>query len=87
MRKTITLHVHHAFFVHFFDVLAQIDSNWPNFKFTWGRERPGDKFYHLCLNCGAVDSLLLTNRSTWDNREIVWKDIKSIFMDVAVFES
>ena len=33
------------------------DVKWTNFKFTWGRERPGDKFYHLCLNSGAVHSL------------------------------
>ena len=23
---------------------------WQNFKFTWEKERQGDKFYHLCLN-------------------------------------
>ena len=27
---------------------------WPNFKFTWERERQGDKFYHLCPNFERV---------------------------------
>ena len=30
---------------------------WP--KFTWERERQGDKFYHLCQNSDAVPSLQL----------------------------
>ena len=30
---------------------------WP--KFTWERERQGDRFYHLCQNAGAVPSLQL----------------------------
>ena len=32
---------------------------WPNFKFSWERERQGDKFHHLCLNSGAFPSLQL----------------------------
>ena len=32
---------------------------WPNFKFSWERERQGDKFHHLCLNSGAFLSLQL----------------------------
>ena len=49
------------FFVHFFTVPAQLRRKikWPNFKFTWERERRGDEFYHLCLNSGAVPSLQL----------------------------
>ena len=34
----------------------------PNFKFTWERERQGDKFYHLCQNSGAVPSLQLQTK-------------------------
>ena len=31
--------------------LHNYDVKWPNFNFFfWGRERQGDKFYHLCLN-------------------------------------
>jgi len=54
MSKTTTLHVNHALLsLHNYDV------KWPNLKFTWERERQGDKFYHLCLNSGAVSSLQL----------------------------
>ena len=52
------------------------------------RERPGDKFYHFCLNSSLVDSLLLSNRTTWDNRKISLKGYKVYFFaNVAVFES
>ena len=27
--------------------LHNYDVKWPNFKFTWERERQGDEFYHL----------------------------------------
>ena len=64
MNKTTTLHVHHAFFVHFFAVLNYYDVKWPKFKFTWERERQGDKFYHLCLSSGAVPSLQLQSKFT-----------------------
>ena len=61
MSKTETLRVHLRFFVHFFTVPAQLrrEIKWLNFKFTWERERRVDKFYHLCLNSGAVPSLQL----------------------------
>ena len=62
------------------------DVKWPNFKFFWGWERQGDKFYHLCLNLGMaplfssnINSLLLSIWATWDNREMLWKDAEYIF--------
>ena len=59
MSKTTTVHVHHAFLYISSLSLRNYDVKWPNFKFTWHRERQGDKFYHLCLNSGAVPSLQL----------------------------
>ena len=56
MSKTTTLHVRHAFLYISLLSLHNYDVKWPNFKFTWERERQGDKFYHLCLNSGAVPS-------------------------------
>ena len=58
MSKTTTLHVHHPFLYVSLQSLHNYDVKWPNFKFTWERERQGDKFYHLCLNSGAVDPSL-----------------------------
>ena len=84
--KTTTLHVHHAFLFISLPSQHDYDVKWLNFKFFWGRERQGDKFYHLCLNSDAaplfssnINSLLLSNWTTWDNREMVWKDAESIF--------
>ena len=59
MSKTTTLHVHHAFL--YISLLSPHNwyVKWLNFKFTWERERQGDKFYNLCLNSGAVPSLQL----------------------------
>ena len=59
IRKTTTLHVQHAFLYISLLSLHNYDVKWPNFKITWERERPGDKFYHLCLTSGAVPSLQL----------------------------
>ena len=59
MSKTTTLHVHHAFLYISLLSLHNYDVKWPNFKFTLERERQADKFYHLCLNLGAVPSLHL----------------------------
>ena len=56
MSKTTTLHVHHAFLYISLLSLHNNDVKWPHFKFTWVRERQGDKFYHLCLNSGAARS-------------------------------
>ena len=50
MSKTTTLHVHHAFLYISLPSLHNYDVKWPNFKFTWERERQGDKFYHLCMS-------------------------------------
>ena len=76
MTKKTTLHVHHAFLYISLLSLHNYDVNLTNFKFTWERERKDDKFYHLCLNSGAVpsiqlqpNSLLLSHRANWDNRE------------------
>ena len=126
------------FFVHFFAVSAQLQREMTNFKFFRGRERQGDKFYHLRLNSSAAPSLQfqskfpsfqvmlhemirnlaqnsvvtllrhcfdwlqhcsdiatlccaknrrcessrvtspLSNRTIWENREMVWKDAESI---------
>ena len=59
MSKTTTLHVHHAFLYISLLSLHNNDVTWPHFKFTWERERRGDKFYHLCLNLGAAPTLQL----------------------------
>ena len=59
MSKTTTLHVHHAFLYISLLSLHNNDVNLTNFKFTSERERKDDKFYHLCLNSGAVPSLQL----------------------------
>ena len=59
MSKTTTLHVHHVFLYISLLSLHNYGVKWPNFKFTWERERQGDKFYNLCLNSGAVPSLQL----------------------------
>ena len=59
MSKTTTLHVHHAFLYLSLPSLHNYDVKWPNFKFTWERERQGDKFYHLCPNLSEFPSLHL----------------------------
>ena len=84
--KTTALHVHQAFWYISFPSLHHYYVKWPKFKFFLGRERQGDKFYHLCLNSGAAPSLQLQHKfpfflsiwATWDNRETVWKDAESI---------
>ena len=58
--KTKTLHVHRSrFFVHFFAVHARLRREMTKFEgfFFRGRERQGDKFYHLCLNSGVAPFL------------------------------
>ena len=67
--KTTTLHVHHAFLYISMPSLHDYYVKWPNLKAFWGRERQGDKLYHLCVNSVAaplfssnVKSLLL---NTW----------------------
>jgi len=57
MSKTTTLHVHHAFLYISLLSLHNYNVKWPNFKFTWERERQGDEFHHFCLNSGVVSSL------------------------------
>ena len=62
MSKTTTLHVHRIFLCISSLSLHNYNVKWPNFKFTWERERQGDEFYHLCLNSGAVPSLQLQTK-------------------------
>ena len=45
------------FFVHSLLSLHNYKGKWPNFEWTWERERQGDKFYFLSLNSDAVPSL------------------------------
>ena len=78
--------MHHAVLYNSLPSLHNYDVKCPNFKFFWGRERKGDKVYHLCLNSGAaalfcsnLNPLFLSNRTTSENREMVWKDEESIF--------
>ena len=59
MSKTTTLHVHHAFLYISLPSLHSYDMQCPNFKFTWERERQGDKSYHLCPNLSVLPSLQL----------------------------
>ena len=54
--KTTTLYVRYAFLYISLPCLHNKDVKWPSFKFTWERERQGDKFYHVCQNSGAVAS-------------------------------
>ena len=63
LSKTKTLHAHHAFLYISLPSLHNYDVKWPNFKFTWERERQGDKFYHLCPNLSAFPFLKLQAKS------------------------
>ena len=53
MSKTTT----HAFLYISLPSLHNYVVNWPNFKFTWERERKNYKFYYLSLNSDAAPSL------------------------------
>ena len=53
MSKTTTLHMHNAFLYISLPSLRNYDVKCPNIKFTWEREREGDKFYHLCPNLAS----------------------------------
>ena len=59
MSKTAGLLVRQAFFYIPLPSLHNYNMKWPNFKFTWERQRQADKFYHLCLNLGTVPFLHL----------------------------
>ena len=56
--KTTTLHVHHAFFVHFFArFLHDYDVNMPNFAFYGGRKQATTKFcFSFCtwIRCSGI---------------------------------
>ena len=43
--ETSTLHVHHAFFVHFFPIFHDYDVTMPNFAFYGGRKQATTTFY------------------------------------------
>ena len=62
--KTTTLHVHHTFLYISLPSLHSYDVKCPNFKFTWEKERQGDKFYHLCPNLSAFPPLLFVTGQT-----------------------
>ena len=60
----------------------------------WGRERQGDKFYHLCLNSGVaplfssnINFPLLSNWATRDNGEMVWKDAAAYLSGTLLWKS
>ena len=62
------------------------DVKLPNIKFTWERERQGDKFYlsvqtwaRSPLFSSSQNPLLLSNRANWDNGEKVLNDAMSVF--------
>ena len=63
MSKTKTVHVHHAFLYVALPSLHNYNVKWPNFKFTWERERQDDKFYHLCPHFSVFPSLQLQLKS------------------------
>ena len=58
MDKT-TLHMHLAFLYIPLLPLHNYDMKWPNFNYTWERERQSEEFYHVCLNLDTVPSLQL----------------------------
>ena len=85
MLVALTLQVLQPFLQIHLPSLHNFDVNWPNSWVTL-EELQGDKFCYLCLNSGAVpffssnlNSLILSNRATWDNREMIWRDANSIF--------
>ena len=95
MSKTTTLHVHHAFLYSSLLSLHNYDVKWPNFNFTWERERKAINStisvwtrVRSLLFSSIPNSLLLSSWVHEDNREKKWKDAKSIFskdfVDVAV---
>ena len=46
---------------------------------VWTRARPGrPPLFSSYLN-SPVNSLLLSNRATWENREVIWKDAESMW--------
>ena len=86
MSKTTTLHVHHAFLSISLLSLHNCYMKWPNFKFTLERERKAiNSTISVWTQAWAqvftstLNSLLLSNRMTWDDCKIVSKDVMSIF--------
>ena len=81
--KTTILHEHHAFLYISLPSLHDYDVKWPNFFedrngkaiksaiSVWTLARPP-------LFSSTINSLLLSNWATWDNREMVCKDAESI---------
>ena len=86
MSKTTTLYVHHAFLSISLLSLYNCHMKWPNFKFTLERERKAiNSTISVWTQAWAqvftstLNSLLLSNRMTWDDCKIVSKDVMSIF--------
>jgi len=89
MRKTATLHVHHAFLYISLPSLRNCNVKWPNFDLTWGRKRQGDKFYSFSLSLWTrtqsplfssdLTILLSNNWVTWYKGKKVSKDAKCTF--------
>ena len=92
--------MHNAFlYIALPSYTCNYDVKWPNFKFF---EDGNGKAINSSISVRTrawppllssnINSLLLSNRATWGNREMVWKDAGSIFfsevfMDVAVVGS
>ena len=80
------MHVHHAFLYISLPSLHNYDVKWPNLKFF---EDGNAKAINSTISVWTgvrsplfssnKNSLLLSNRATWDNREMGWKDAESIF--------
>ena len=76
MSKTTTLHVHHAFLYISLLSLHNYDVKWPNFNFTWERERKAINStisvwtrVRSLLFSSIPNSLLLSSWVHEDNRE------------------
>ena len=87
MSKTTTLHVHHAFFLHFFcsrciittwnDQILSLLGN-GNGKAKNSTISVRTRAWSLLFSSNP-NSLLLSNWAPWKNRGKKWKDAKSIF--------
>ena len=91
--KTTTLHVHQdCLYIFFYRPCTTTTWNDNILSFFWGRERQGDNstisvwtWARPHLFSSNINSLLLRNCATWDNREMVGKDAESIWFFSEVF--
>ena len=86
MSKTTTLHVHHAFLYISLLSLHNYDVKWPNFNFTWERERKAINStisvwtrVRSLLFSSIPNSLLLSSWVHKDNREKKNERMRSLF--------